>query len=499
MGDIEMAPRTASSSLRQSPRRLKIVMTKKCGWIACVAAVAGGLHGYTNGVAGGVSSMVPFLRKFYPEVVNQPKAMGLFCQNGSPRLQFYTSIHFITAVILEGSGVPAYCTRVIGRRPGMGAGGLLFGLGSLLQAAAASVGMLLCGRVIAGVGLSLASVSSLLYLSEIAPPQTRGRLLNMFETHLAAGILLSGFMNWGMHSLAFGWRLSLALPAAAGFGLAIALVFVPESPTSLLEKGEVRSGAKALRVLRHPHPIDEELNRLRCEASIARCCLRPWREMLKRRSFPTLLLSALCTLIQQLTGINFLVFYGAQLFISLGFSTTLALGIDVCINFFLFLGSLVTVALVDRLGRRSLLISGSIVSSICMLAIALLLTLTTSAAWLPWAVLVPALIFSLAYGWSWGPMGWTYPAEIQAMQTRSVGLSITTFFNVFLSAITAQAILPTSCALRQGLFYFFSSVCAAAAVVVYYVFPEPCGKVDAQHLFEMRPWITKPLQDIEDD
>lgn len=466
-----------------------------------IAALGGGLHGYTNGVTGGISANEHFLQEFYVEALLQPPTSpNIFCSGGSQRLQLYTSIHFIAAAIFEGTGMPAHITRTVGRSSALAAGGCMFAMGSLLQTASVNIGMLLLGRVVAGLGLSVTTVSSLLYLGETAPAESRGRMLSLFQTHLSGFILLASLVDLALGHTSFGWRISCALPVVVGMVLAtVSLAYLPESPVSLMERGHLGAASQALVKLRTPHDHQQELIRLQAHAELSRCCLKPWAFMFSKACRPQLILSGLCTILQQLTGINFLVFYGSQLFSNLGFSPTLALSISAAIDAALFLGSLIAVVAVDRWGRRFLFLTGSGISALSMLLIAIVLTLAPTqvstvaqtAPWLPWVVLVLACIFMLSYGWSFGPLGWTYPVEIQHVQTRSVGLSVTSFFNVLLSAVAAQSILAVTCHLREGVFYFFAVMCAVGLVLVWWLFPETNqANIEAggSHLCERPPW-----------
>lgn len=369
----------------------------------------------------------------------------------------------------------------------------MFALGSLLQTASVNIGMLLSGRVVAGLGLSVTTVSSLLYLGETAPAESRGKILCLFQTHLSGFILVASLLDLAIKHTSFGWRISCALPVVMGMALAaVSLAYLPESPVSLLERGRLGAAAKALVRLRSPHDHHQELRRLQGHAELSRCCLKPWRFMFSKACRPQLVLSGLCTILQQLTGINFLVFYGSQLFSNLGFSNALALSISAAIDAVLFLGSLIAFMAVDRFGRRFLLLTGTTISALSMLLIAIVLTVAQTARWLPWVVLALACIFMLSYGWSFGPLGWTYPVEIQHVQTRSAGLSVTSFFNVLLSAVAAQSILAVTCSLKEGVFYFFAVVSTVGVVLIWWLFPETNqANIEAggSHLCERPPWV----------
>ena len=450
--------------------------TIACTGFVLLAGLGGFLHGYFNSIPSGVTAYPPFLRKFFPEVLLQPPPTNVFCDASSDRLQLFTSCHFILAAALEGSGIPATFIRLRGRTAAIGLAGLLFAVGAVLQGLASKPVYLYLGRMLAGAAVSFANVAGLLYIAEVAPTNSRGRLLSTFQVNLASGVALASVLNLALAFVDGGaaWRWTLASPAFVGLVACLATIWMPDSPLNLFERGKIRKAELALARLRSPFDSRPEREHARKEASMASCCLRPWREILKITHRPQLALSALSTTFQQLTGINFVVFWGPQLFINLGFSRKAALLVQCALDAVLLVGAFITMATVDRCGRRPLLLGGSIVCALCMLAIGLLLTFGIHS-WLPWAVFPLAVCFVGSYSVSWGPLGWTYPAEIQDLATTSAGMSITSFCNVALSAVTAQAILPLACHMKEGLFYTFAGVSCVAAATVYYLFPETLG------------------------
>ena len=468
------ADRDVEQQHTQDPVRL----TAFCVLCCVLAGMGGMLHGYFNASPAGIESFPPFLAKFYPEVLLQPSPSTVFCAISSPRLQFFTGSHFLAAVALEGSGIPAALSRRAGRKALLACAALLFAIGSVLQTASVNVAMLVLGRVVAGFGLSCATVAGLLFITEVAPANHRGFLLNTFQVNLATGIMLAALTNIGLcyiDALAVA-RVALGLPFVISVGLLAVAVWLPDSPRSLLERGHIKTARLTLHRLRFPYCSASEFKRLEAEATLARRCLRPWHRLSTRAYRGQLLLSAASTLAQQLTGINLVVFYGAQLFINLGFSRAFSLIVQLILNAVLLLGSLVTVAVVDRVGRRTLLLVGSAWTGLCMVVLGVLLAVGSEGPpWLPWAVFPAACMFVLGYSFSWGPLGWTYPAEIHDLSTISAGMSTTTFCNVALSAVAAESALQIVCTLRSGLFFAFAGFCFAAGALVYWLFPETKG------------------------
>lgn len=455
----------------------------RCFICCLIAALGGALHGFHNALMAGIISRPDFLKEFFPEVINEPSPSSIFCQYSSQRLALVTSSLFLATVITESTGLPAYLNRQRGRTFMMKLSGLLFGLSSIVLASAVNVGMIILARGLAGVALSFATVSVLLYISEVAPAKSRGRYNQLFQLQLTGFIVVATALNFAIKNLKNGWRLTAAIGFIPALLFFFGACFLPDSPSSLMERGKLAEGNKALKDFRLGKIGNSDENILLesytvfNSAETARSCLNPWKALVTYDHRPQLILVILSTLFQQFTGINFVIFYGPQLFRDLGSSETKALWITVLITCCNHLSTYVSFYSIDKpwCGRRRLLIQAGFQMFAGMLGISLVLSIANIDEWVPWVVLVSVCVFDTAYAWSYGPIGWLYPTEIQNLASRSAGITVSSIVNVFFSFLLAQISLKILCTFKSGLFYFFSFCILVMTVCVYYLFPETKG------------------------
>ncbi|KAL0304080.1 UNVERIFIED_CONTAM: Hexose carrier protein HEX6 [Sesamum radiatum] len=182
-----------------------------------VAATGGLIFGYDSGVTGGVISMEPFLRKFFPGVYRRMKEdveISNYCKFDSQLLTFFTSSLYIAGLIA--SFFASSVTTVLGRRASILIGGAVFLTGAALGGAARDVYMLISGRILLGIGVGFTNQSVPLYLSEMAPPKYRGAFNIDFQFCIGGGVLSAYLIIYGTEKMGDGgrgWRISLAMAA----------------------------------------------------------------------------------------------------------------------------------------------------------------------------------------------------------------------------------------------------------------------------------------------
>ncbi|KAK3133002.1 hypothetical protein QOZ80_6AG0530740 [Eleusine coracana subsp. coracana] len=445
-------------------------------FMACLVAATGGLlFGYDVGVSGGVTSMDPFLLRFFPSVYRkQSEAGNQYCMFDSQLLTTFTSSIFLSA--LAASLVAAASTRAAGRRWSMLAGGLTFLAGSALNAAAVNVAMLILGRALLGVGVGFASQSAPLYLSEMAPARARGMLNNGFNLMITVGILLAKLVNYGTAriSAGWGWRLSLGLAALPALVIVAGASFLRDTPNSLLERGRPEEARAMLQRARGAGvDVGDEFDDLAEASAASRAVAHPWRDILRRRYRPQLAIAVAVPACQQLTGIV-LQTYAPVLFKTAGFGGGASLMSAVITGLVNLAATFVSVFSVDRLGRRALLLEGGVQMLASMAAMGLLLRAglgwTGAAGMMPRglaAATVAVMCVDIAgFSWSWGPLGWLVPSEVMPLEVRPAGQSITVAVNMLVNFVIAQAFLPLFCRLRYTLFFVFAALLAAMTVLV---------------------------------
>ncbi|CAN6174971.1 unnamed protein product [Urochloa humidicola] len=255
--------------------------------LSCVTAAMGGaIFGYDIGTAGGVSSMDPFLRDFFPGVYRRMNGGGAhvsnYCKFDSQLLTLFTSSLYVSG-LLTALLLASWVTARRGRRPSMILGGAAYLAGAAVSGGAVSAPMAILGRALLGVGLGFANQAVPLYLSEMAPARYRGMFSNGFQFSLCLGALLATVVNYGAEKIAagWGWRLSLGLAAVPAALLTAGAVFLLETPSSLVQQGRDRGEVRALlRKIRGTDDanVDAELDDIvaaNAAVARARCKNRP--------------------------------------------------------------------------------------------------------------------------------------------------------------------------------------------------------------------------------
>ncbi|KAG2606305.1 sugar transport protein MST6-like [Panicum virgatum] len=455
---------------------------------ACLIAATGGLlFGYDIGVSGGVTSMDPFLARFFPSVYLRQREAAAdrggsqYCVFDSQLLTTFTSSIFLSA--LAASLLAATFTRAAGRKWSMFCGGATFLAGSALNGAANGVLMLILGRVLLGVGVGFASQTAPLYLSEMAPARMRGMLNNGFNLMITVGILLATLVNYGTQKIAggWGWRLSLALAAVPAAVIAVGSFFLYDTPNSLLERGRPEEAKRMLRRVRDVEDVDDEYNDLAAASAASKAVTRPWRDILRRRYRPQLVMAVAIPMCQQLTGIV-LQTYAPVLFKTAGFGGSASLMSAVITGLVNLLATFVSVLTVDRIGRCALLLLGGLQMLISMVVMGALMGATLGfrgtvamPAACATATVVVMCVYIAGFSWSWGPLGWLVPSEVMPLEVRPAGQSITVAGNMLMNFVVAQAFLPLFCCLKFGLFFVFAGLLAAMTLFVALFLPETKG------------------------
>ncbi|KAI3891434.1 hypothetical protein MKX03_020716 [Papaver bracteatum] len=469
--------------------------------IACiVAAIGGSIFGYDIGISGGVTSMDPFLKEFFPKVFEKKGHLNEdnYCKYDNQGLAAFTSSLYLAGLV--SSLVASPITRNYGRRASIICGGISFLIGAALNAAAVNLIMLIIGRVMLGVGIGFGNQAVPLYLSEMAPAHLRGALNMMFQLATTLGIFTANMVNYGTDKLKpWGWRLSLGLAAAPALLMTVGGYFLPETPNSLIEQGKKERGREILEKIRGTKNVNAEYQDIVEASELANSIKHPFRNILEKRNRPQLVMAIFMPTFQILTGINSILFYAPVLFQTMGFKGSASLYSSVLTGAVLCLSTLISIALVDRLGRRVLLISGGIQMIVCQVIVAIILGLKFGAdkeLTKGYSVLVVVFIclFVAAFGWSWGPLGWTVPSEIFPLETRSAGQSITVAVNLFFTFVIAQSFLSMLCAFKYGIFLFFAGWIVIMTIFVWVFLPETKGvPIEEMILLWRKHWFWKKI------
>lgn len=422
-----------------------------------------------------------FLEKFFPSVLDKERAAASsqnnYCKYESHLISMFTSSLYLAALV--SSLIASTVTRKLGRKLSMLLGGLLFCVGALINCSARFVWMLILGRILQGFGVGFANQSVPLYLSEIAPYKYRGGLGIGFQLCITLGILVANLLNYRTSKVEgeLGWRLSLGGAAVPAAVVVIGSLALPETPNSMIERGQHQEGRALLQRLRGVADVDEEFNDLVSASEASKKVEHPWRNLVESKYRFYLVMAIAIPLFQGLSGINAVIFYVPLLFNSVGFGTDASLISAVITGGVNVLGTVVSIYAVDKWGRRFLFIQGGIQMLICQIVVGICIAVKFGGddslpKWYEVVVVLVICIFVAGFAWSWGPLGWLVPSEIFPLEIRSAAQSLNVSVNMGCTFIMAQLFLTMLCHLKFWVFFLFALFLLLMTVFIFLVLPE---------------------------
>jgi sugar porter (SP) family MFS transporter len=440
------------SSARQSEVSFFVAM------VATIAAIGGGLFGYDTGI---ISGAILYIKKEFP--------IG------------DTTEGLVVSAVTAGALVSAMVAGVLADRSGRRftniAAGLVFAVASLLCSVANSVSTLIAGRFLVGCGIGLTSVGGPMYIAEASPARIRGTFVSLFQLAVTVGILLA-YIAAALLAPSAAWRWMLGLAAFPGLLLAVGMFFMPESPRWLVKQGQ-RENARAVLAQIDPHGNpDAALAQL--EHDLAAEGQGTWVELLRRTLRPALIVGIGLAVFQQVTGINAVIYYAPQIFRAAGFTSDLtSLAATTGIGTINVLATFIAIWLVDRAGRKPLLIAGvlGMVTTLAVLGLAFRDAGSGTTGSLALITVVCLAVYIVFFAFSLGPIVWLMISEIYPLRNRAQAMAVSTAANWganFLVSLTFP-ILTT----RLGSSHTFFIYAALGVVTLIFVIarvPETKGK-----------------------
>jgi SP family galactose:H+ symporter-like MFS transporter len=420
-----------------------------------IAATLGGfLFGYHLGV---ISGALLFIRRDF--------GLGAFEQG-----------LLVSAVLLgamAGGLVAAPLADAVGRRRALILIAVLFIVATVLATVAPGYGTLLVARGLAGVGVGAASSTTPLYLSEIAPPRVRGRLVTLFQLMVTLGIVVS----YGV-GLAFSrsgdWRAMFAVGLVPAALLLAGMLRAPETPAWLDAHGETEQARRVLLQVVDEDEAERLLRDLgRPDAATTRTGARA---LLHSRAAAALLIGVTLAAVQQLSGINAVIAYAPAIMERTGLTASNSILYSLPIALANVGATLVSIRLVDRSGRRPLLLA----STAGAFASLVLLGLTFEVGlgdWGTWLSLACLLAYIVAFAIGLGPVFWVLIAEIFPPEARAAGAGVATAVNWFTSFVVGLTFAPLADAIGEApTFWMFAAFCALGFAFARRYVPETKGR-----------------------
>jgi SP family arabinose:H+ symporter-like MFS transporter len=419
---------------------------------AASAATAGLLFGYDTAVINGA---LVYLQKEF--------------RLGSLQTEMVASVLLWGCAV--GAAMAGWLSDRFGRRRVLFLAGILFCVSALGAALPIHLWQLLAARALGGVAIGAASLVVPLYISEIAPASVRGSLVTLNQLAIVIGILIAFVSNYGLAQLSHGnWRWMFGLGALPAIALCVALIWIPESPRWLVQRGD-REGARQILSLVSPgSDADVALNEITNAVSEE---TGTYRELLEHALRKPLILSIALAIIQQVTGINTVLYYGSMIFVGRGASTSNAIGLNVIVGFANVIFTIIALVTIDRMGRRPLLLIATAGMSVCLAAFAGMLYYLPSHSAL---LIVPVLGYVAFFAFGLGTGVWVCLAELFPNRIRGRAMSIATIVLwISVSIVTSTFLTLIKLFSAPTVFLGYSLVCAVSFVYIYSQLPETKG------------------------
>ncbi|MBN1466323.1 sugar porter family MFS transporter [candidate division KSB1 bacterium] len=370
----------------------------------------------------------------------------------------------------------------LGRKKVLIFAAVLFTISAIGSALPATFAQFVIFRMIGGFGVGAASMVSPLFIAEISPPDMRGRLVSWNQFAIVFGMLVVYFVNYivaGFGSeqwnISTGWRWMLGsetLPALLFFAL---LFFVPESPRWLIKQGRIDAGQRILAAIGGAEHARRQVEDIRTMAQESGSLLTLFHPGLKRILFVGIGLAIL----QQVTGINVIIYYAPEIFKGLGASSDSALLQTVVIGVFNLGFTIVAMASVDRVGRKPLMLIGATGMGFSLFVFGLAMYFRITAAW----VLIFVLSYIASFALSVGPVTWVILAEIFPTSVRGRAMSICTILLWAANWLVSQTFPMLDenewlvAKFHHGFsFWLYALFCLALLLVVRFGLPETKGR-----------------------
>ncbi len=447
-----MAKGILVSSNRPSPANKRFVYVA-----AGFAALGGLLFGYDTGV---ISGAVIFIRKDF--------ALTTFPQE------------LVVSMVLLGATVGAitggrFADR-LGRRLTLIVTSIVFIAGALICASAPSFAILVAGRVVVGLGIGLASTTVPVYISEVSPPEARGWQVSLFQLAITIGILAAYLVDYAF-AKSEAWRWMLGLAAVPGAILGVAMLFLPESPRWLAGHLHAESARAVLVRIRGTQDVEAELRDIL--GSLAHADERgTWLDLLHHSVRPALIVGIGLAIFQQVTGINTVIYYAPTIIQSAGLpSASSAILATAGIGVVNTLMTIVAMLLIDRVGRRPLLLTGIAGMILSLGVLGFVFRSGVQSAASVRVAVITLMAYVAFFAISLGPIFWLLIAEIFPLKIRGQAEGTAASMNWISNLVVSMTFL--SLVELIGLawaFWLYGLLAIAALAFCYYLVPETKGR-----------------------
>ena len=427
--------------------------------VSVIAAIGGLLFGYDTGV---ISGALLYIKKDL--------------HAGSFEQQAIVAVLLLGAMF--GAMMSGFLADRISRKWTKVISGCIYVVGALGCAFSLNAEMLIGFRFLLGISVGTASFVSPLYISEVSPPRVRGGLVSFNQLAIVSGILLAYLVNYAFKDFTNQWRWMLGVAALPGLALAVGMLTVPRTPRWLSMNGRkdqardvlerLRSGDENADIGAEMDDI-EEANEREKGASV--------RDLLQPKFRPLLVVGLGLALAQQFVGVNTVIYYAPTILSDTGIANSAALAGTVLVGVTNLVFTVIAVLLLDRVGRRTLLITGTVGLLLALLVLGTYFASSTLQSDYGWLALGGLVLFIASFAIGLGPVFWLMISEIFPIGVRGQAMAVCTIVNWGANFLVAQTFLSLGKAItQQGVFFLYAGLAVVSVVFFALRVPETKGR-----------------------
>jgi MFS transporter, SP family, arabinose:H+ symporter len=417
-----------------------------------VAALGGLLFGFDTAVISGITDALTRTYRL------DPSGLGI-------------TVAAALAGTILGAMLAGYPGDGIGRRDSLRIMAVLYLISAIGCAFAWNWTSLVAFRFIGGLGIGGSSVLGPMYIAEISPAKQRGRLVGVFQFNIVSGILLAYLSNYAIGTIGLGeneWRWKLGVAAFPAALFLFMLFSIPRSPRWLVSKGRLPEARAVLKSIGETG-IDTAISAM--TASVDRDRSEGGEALFTRRHRLPIFLAISIGMFNQLSGINAILYYLNDIFAKAGFTKVSSDLQSVAIGATNLIFTVIAMSIIDRAGRRKLLITGAIGTCICLAGVAAVFATSSHENLLVWLLIG----FIACFAFSQGAVIWVYLSEVFPNRVRAKGQSLGSFTHWVMNALISWAFPVLAARSKTVPFVFFSAMMLLQLIVVMAVYPETKG------------------------
>jgi len=394
--------------------------------IATVAATGGLLFGFDTGV---ISGAIPFFQE----------AFGI----DNNWIEIITTSGLIGAVL--GAMFSGRIVDNIGRKKVILAAGLIFIIGAVWSGASSSAMMLVFARFFLGIAIGVSSFSVPLYIAEISPTKSRGTLVSMFQLMITIGIMVS-YLSDSAFAVPDGhpdyesvWRPMFYVGVIPALIMFFGMLFLPETPRWLISKGYEAKCRQVLEKVEEPELVEEVIFKMKEDIEADKKNKVDWKMIFQKWLRVPLIIAIGIMFVQQFTGINTIIYYSPKIFLMSGFADAqAAVWASVSVGVVNVTFTILSLFMIDRLGRRKLYFIGLTGMIVALGALGVLFAMQSSLGEsMKWVTISLVWVYIAFFAISLGPLGWLIISEVFPLSVRGIGSSIGALSNWLFNAVVA--------------------------------------------------------------